>query len=303
VFNDQPSSRSANCPEEVDRFSPQDPGLWIPSDTGLAGYGLVELEQVAGRTAITQCRANSPLKLLTPRSPGSNAWVFSSTYGGGLVEGDAIGLEVRAGAYTRCVLTTQASTKIYRSETLGCRQKLNLTARSHAIVVSMPDPITCFAGARFEQRQRFDLAESAGLVMLDWFTSGRKARGERWNFQRYRSCSEIFVEGKCVFRDVLLLDVMDGAIDGQMRMGRVDCCATVVIVGPPFERVADGLLKLIAASPARGSGSVLFAASAIAGGVVLRVAGGEVEEVGKWLQQSLTGIEPIVGQNPWMRKW
>ncbi len=266
------------------------------------GRGLIELQQFAGKTAITQCQSNSPLKLLTPKSPGSNAWIFTSTYGGGLVGGDEIGLELLAGAGTKCLLTTQASTKVYRSENGSCLQTMMARAETGATIVSIPDPIACFTGANFSQEQRFDLAADASLLMLDWFTSGRKARGERWAFQRFASSTQVRVENRVVFRDVLSLDPADGPIDSPMRMGLVDCFATVVIVGPAFESLCETVLKRIADKPARESGGVMFAASPIPGGAMLRVAGIEIEAVGRWLKMMLADVKNVLGQDPWMRK-
>lgn len=198
---------------------------------------------------------------MTPKSPGANAWIFTSTYGGGLVDGDAIELNLHAGPNTRCLLTTQASTKVYISADLGCRQNLHVRADAGAVVVSVPDPIACFAGAVFEQRQRFDLAGDASLLMLDWFTSGRKARGERWAFEKFQSCTEIYLDGQLVLRDAILLDPGDGPLAGPMRMGTIDCFATVVMAGQAFKSLADTLARDIAGRPARGEGSMMFSAA------------------------------------------
>ncbi len=77
--------------------------------------GLLELSLVAGRTAATRSFATSPLKLLIPRRRTAAAWVYAGTYGGGLVAGDEIDLDVRIGPKALGVLGTQASTKVYRS--------------------------------------------------------------------------------------------------------------------------------------------------------------------------------------------
>ena len=197
-----------------------------------AGAGFVELRDVAGKTAITRCRADSPLRLLTPSDGASTARLIAGTYGGGLVGGDAIELTVDAGVGTRCLLGTQASTKIYRSAGAGCTQHLTVSAADDAIIASLPDPVVCFAGSRYVQGQRFDLSAGSSLVALDWFTSGRAARGERWAMNHYASRTEIIVSGRCVFLDRVELDPDDGEIGGAMRMGRVNCFATVVMVGP-----------------------------------------------------------------------
>jgi urease accessory protein len=218
-----------------------------------------------------------------------------------LVSGDAIALEVDAGPGTRCLLSTQASTKVYRSAGPACGQQLNVSAAADAVVVSAPDPVVCFADAAFDQRQRFELAADAGLILVDWLTSGRKARGERWAFQRYSSDTEVSVEHRCVFRDTVLLDRVDGPIAAEMRMGRVDCFATVVVVGPPGAGGADRLLRHVAALPARGE--PVCSASPIAGGAVARVAGRDVEAVGNWIRDRLAGLASLLGQDLWRRKW
>ncbi|HEY2366660.1 MAG TPA: urease accessory protein UreD, partial [Polyangiaceae bacterium] len=73
-------------------------------------------EVVGDRTAITSSRARAPLKLLTPKNHGDARWTFVATYGGGLVDGDAIALDVKVGPGASALLSTQASTKVYRSD-------------------------------------------------------------------------------------------------------------------------------------------------------------------------------------------
>jgi urease accessory protein len=267
------------------------------------GVGTIELAAVAGRTAVTRCRANSPLRLLTPQNDSPVARVVVGSYGGGLVGGDAIDLTVDAGAGTRCLLCTQASTKIYRSAGAGCSQHLKVSAEDEAIIASLPDPVVCFAGSSFSQRQQFDLVASASLIMLDWFTSGRAARGERWAMRRYASQTEVTVAGECVFRDSLELDPSDGEIGGAMRMGRIDCFATVVLVGPAIADRAAAMVDHIQRQSIAGGETLLFGASQLTGAVVLRVSGKSSEAVGACLREKLAFISDLLGMDPWQRKW
>jgi urease accessory protein len=262
--------------------------------------GNVLIERIAGRSVVTRLSATSPLKLLNPRANGDCAWVFASTYGGGLLGGDSIRLDVDVAPAASCLLSTQASTKIYRTTGKASRQELLVTADNGAIVVSAPDPVVCFAGAIYQQRQRFILAPDARLVMIDWFTSGRHARGERWAFHRFDSRAEVFIEDRCVFRDALLLDPADGALTDPIRMGLIDCFATIVLVG--LNDREGELLQYVSAQPARQE-SLLFAASPIENGVVLRVAGRQTETVGRWIRDRLGFVADLVGQDPWARKW
>src|SRR5581483_7938617 len=93
-------------------------------------------------------------------------------------------LEIQAGAMA--VLTTQASTKVYRSLE-PATQTLRATVGSGALLASLPDPVVCFADAHFTQTQRIDLDEGGNLVLVDWMTSGRHRCGERWAFAHYEN--------------------------------------------------------------------------------------------------------------------
>jgi urease accessory protein len=266
------------------------------------GCGAVRVGRGARRSFVASAMSNSPLKLLTPRTNGSAAWIYTSTYGGGLVGGDSVSLDVEVGQNATCLLSTQASTKVYRTIGPACSQALDARIETGATLVCLPDPIVCFAGAVYEQRQRFDLASDASLVMLDWFTSGRYARGERWACSRYLSRTEIVVGDRSVLRDVILLDPADGPIDGPMRMGTCNCFATVVVIGPQMRLHVEQLLNDMAAQPAP-SGRLLFSASPLDGGIVLRVAGSETEAVGRWVRERLGFVSDRLGQEPWGRKW
>src|SRR5713101_5385126 len=124
-----------------------------------AGRGHLTVESSARRTFISRLRADSPLKLLTPRHQSQAAWVIAGSYGGGLVAGDHLHLDIIAGPNSTLFLGTQASTKIYRSrDGQSSGQQLTLHAHEGAVCVVAPDPITPFAGAIYEQRQRAELA-------------------------------------------------------------------------------------------------------------------------------------------------
>jgi len=275
------------------------------------GTGSIEFTRVGLHTAVTSARAQSPLKLLCPRGAGRSAWVFTSNFGGGLVAGDDIRLRVHAGEGTTSLLSTQASTKIYRTRSaIGARQSLSVGIHANALCVVAPDPVACFAGARFEQRQQFHLDESASLVLVDSLSSGRLARGERWAFSRYRSSNEIFVGGRRVFRDALLLEPADGPLDHPQRLGRVDCLSMVLIIGPRVFPAAKTLLSSVSAqAPGLDPATRLLVSASpvqvdgIALGALVRVAGAGTEPVGRFLRTTLAFLSPLLGEDPWKRKW
>jgi urease accessory protein len=272
--------------------------------TEAAGRGRVGVERIGGKSVVTRVEASSPLRLLTPRGPAESAWVFTSTLGGGLLSEDRIEIDLAVDAGAACLLSTQSQTKVYRAQTCGvATQQMHVRAASDAMIVSMPDAVTCFAGSAFYQRQRFELVRSSSLVMLDWLTSGRRARGERWAFRRYDSGIEVCVDGKLVFRDSLYLDEEDGSIDARHRMGACDCFATLLLMGPRLAEGAAALLAWSSSQPVSRRDCVIFSASPIADGAVARVVGPSTESVGGWIRERLGFVPRILGGDPWARKW
>jgi len=60
-----------------------------------AGRGEIEVvRRPDGRSVVARAYATSPLRLLTPINHGHAAWIYGSSYGGGLVDGDAVTLDV-----------------------------------------------------------------------------------------------------------------------------------------------------------------------------------------------------------------
>ena len=109
-----------------------------------------------------------------------------ATYGGGLVDGDAMRLEISVGPGAMAMLSTQASTKVYRSAG-GSSSELDARVAPGALLAVLPDPVVCFAASAYRQSQRLRLDRGAGLVLVDWLSSGRRATGDRWQSTEYTS--------------------------------------------------------------------------------------------------------------------
>ncbi len=125
---------------------------------------------------------------------GAN-WVYSVTYGGGLLSGDAVAVDVDVGRGCTTVLATQSSTKVYGPKRItDCpapdgvtRQTLRATVGDGALLALLPDPVVCYAHAVFDQDQVVELDEGGSVVSVDCLTAGRVLRGERWDFSSFVS--------------------------------------------------------------------------------------------------------------------
>lgn len=275
------------------------------------GAGRIEVTRADGASAVVGLAARAPLHLLVPRPRGLAAWAYAATFGGGLVAGDTVSLAVNVGPGARALLGTQASTKVYRSEGLPARQHLEARVDEGALLAVLPDPVVCFAGAVYAQRQRFDLAPGASLLFVDGLGAGRAARNERWRFASYRSVTEVYAAGRLLAREALVLD--DGP-EGSIaqRLGRFDALAFVVLLGPLLEATARVIVAQLgdrrvelspgaAVAPTRAP-ILLASASPVAGGAVIRVAAERPEDIANFLRNLLETVPTLLGDDPWARR-
>ena len=268
----------------------------------LAGSGALQISRDGAQSFVRRAFAASPLRLLTPRNHGSAAWIYTSSFGGGLLDGDDVRLRIDVDRTAAAFISTQASTKVYRSVAEAAATSLDARVREGGLLIVAPDPIVCFASARYRQTQRFDLEGDAGLILIDWFTSGRHATGERWMFQSYSSRSEIRRDDVTVWRDATLLDALDGPISA--RMTRFDVFATIVISDPRLGTDAATIMAGISNTPVTRMANLIVSASPIDGsGCVVRLAGISVEEVGRAIRRYLAFVPDLLGDDPWARRW
>lgn len=306
-----PFASLGTCHPRMFDFPPHEPEdrFDLPSGPHPAGRGFLELSLVAGRTEVTRCFATSPLRFLTPRRNARSAWVYAGTYGGGLLAGDEMDMRMRIGPNARGVIGSQASTKVYRCPgPVPSRQSLAADVADGGLLVLAPDPLTCFAQARYEQSQSVRLHGSGSLVLVDWLTSGRRARGESWALSRYYSRLQVYHDDALALADALLLDPADGPLDSPFRLGRFHCLAMVVLIGGQLAAAVADLLGRVAAKPVQGRSLLVDAASPLqlAGGcpgMVLRVIGETTEMISRYLTHALAFLNEMLGEGPWTRKW
>jgi urease accessory protein len=268
------------------------------------GHAHLTVEIVSGKSAVTSTESATPVKILIPKSRGPSVWAYASSFGGGLVAGDQTRLDVAIGSGARCFLGTQASTKVYRNPShRPCSHRTQASLGPDSMLFVAPDPVQAFAGSSYAQRQEFHLEAGAGLVLADWFSAGRTACGERWAFNRFQSRNDVFLSGERVFVDSILLDPANGPLAKAHGTGRFNCFAMLLLMGGPMRTAAAKLLREIGARPVECRASVVCSASPVRDGVVLRVAGEEVETVGRELHLHLKFAAGLLGDDPWARKW
>ncbi|KAM7500386.1 hypothetical protein LguiA_024800 [Lonicera macranthoides] len=290
--------------------------------------GKIVVEKVRERSTVTRSFSKYPLKFIIPKKVGPShidaVWIYSLTYGGGIVSGDSISCDFTIGDGCTTVLTTQASTKVYKSLASKCSEQV-FEARigSEALLVVIPDPVTCFSTAKYSQKQVFRVEPHSSLLIVDWITSGRHESGEKWDFSLYKSTNNIFLEGgEPLFLDTILLE-QGGITTIAERMQDYQVIAMVILLGPKLkhvqEHVKENVKKMMSEQlrvPStnfvgyrRGHSSHCLSKPAFVAscssfgpkgtGVVVRIAAMTTESVYRFLQHQLASMEPLLGVSPY----
>ncbi|MBI3870294.1 MAG: urease accessory protein UreD [Verrucomicrobia bacterium] len=327
--------READCPEPIPLARSTEDRTCL--GTGPRGVVRLEVAEVFEQSTLTEAYSSSPLRLLTPRSRGLSVWGYLSNLGGGLVAGDQTHVSCSVGRNSRCFLGTQSSTKIYRNpEGLPCQHQTVAAVASGGLLVWAPDPVQAFAESIYAQRQKFLLAPGASLVLLDWFTSGRMARGERWQFHCLQSRNEVWESSpeelnptlsdssqmplnraspgsrqvpqptggsKLLFLDSLFLDSRTQSLNSPCRLGRFNCVAFLLLLGPMVFAAAESLVKSFAGAELRQRSPTFMSVSPREHGALLRIAGERTLDVANALHTRLSFLAPLLGDHPWMRRF
>lgn len=297
--------------------------------------GSVKVELVLGKSVVTHVQADYPLQFMVPKKATQadvdSVLVYALNFGGGIVSGDAIFCELKVGEHTTVVYTTQGCTNVFKSvKGKTSHQTLKASVGSGALLAVLPDSLVCFADARYSQVQAFDLATNANLVLVDWLTSGRVARGEMWNFELFKSINHIYIEGDTpLLLDSVCLEQGVGLSIAD-RMDDFQVLGLVVIYGPKLAAIQRAIQFSVqnltaramknqksfssnVASTTQGSWPKqtpstheFFASCSTLGpseeGLVVRMASRETKTVYQFLREQLSPLQPLIGVPPYGRR-
>lgn len=274
------------------------------------------MAEVRGRSRLVACRNIQPLKLLQPASPGRAAHVVLSSYGGGLVAGDVIRLRVSVQAGARLILSTQASTRVFRSiDGAVAEQHTTGELAENALAVVFPDPVVPQAESRYRQVQEWRLQPSALLFLVDWFHSGRMDQGERFAFHTLHSELRVRVAGRLVVLDKFAFNPAENIATSPANFGEYQTFFSAFLVGSPDDARFQVLSKVLAGLKMAGSTGphfrissqpyVVSVARARENVWVLRAAACSRMELQPLCDALLAGLadERLLGYNPLGRKY
>jgi urease accessory protein len=160
-----------------------------------------ECSGLCGHTVLAATQQQPPLRVVRafPLEDGA-ALVHLHNVSGGLLGGDALELAIRVGARAQVQVTTTGATRIYRPRpgALVATQATEISIGENALLEYIPDPLIPFAGARFAQRTKIQLASGSGLFWWEIIAPGRDASGEAFAYESIEWATDLNVNGRLV---------------------------------------------------------------------------------------------------------
>ncbi|CAO3700950.1 unnamed protein product [Rhizopus stolonifer] len=309
--------------------------------TNEPGRGILICQCHNNVSKFERIHAQYPLKFIpTTGHAECLAVVYMLSYGGGIISGDTFNIDIRVKTNAILLLMTQGNTKVFKDWThqrlwLASLDSLIPTVQfisskepvrpsvqiiscdidSHATLLALPDPVTCFQDASFQSKQVYRLNEGSELVLLDWFTCGRITRGEVWSFKHYSSRIDVYVDSKLVIKDAMVLEDEDYMKqEGQetayaARLKPYMCFATLIIVSKgsgalsravsDIQKKSEATRLLPLSLKSEEERQVLWSVSPIVKdrGLLVRVAGTTTEKVRNFVKyECLNELKQIVGE-------
>ena len=168
------------------------------------------------------CEQQPPLQVVRafPLENGGSL-VHLHNLSGGVLGGDSLKLTIEVGPQAAAQLTSTSATRIYRTrkDASTALQVNEIAVGESALLEFLPDPVIPFAGSRYRQETRIELAAGAGLFWWDTIAPGREARGELFDYELLQLKLDIAAEGKPLALERVSLEPRLRPLSSLVRLG------------------------------------------------------------------------------------
>ena len=230
-----------------------------------------------GQTVLRVVEQQQPLKVVRAFPlPDSACLTHLHNVSGGVLGGDQLTMSIEVEPGAAAQITTTGATRLYKSlpNIAPALQQTRVTVGAGALLEYFPDPLIPFAGSKYRQETRIDLAENAGLCWWEIVAPGRVALGELFAYALLQTKRDTFAAGQPIAAERHKLEPKLRPLSSPARLGPYRYYATLYIckVGEPESRWRELEAALSATAQQLGkSGAAIWGVSTLpAHGLVVR---------------------------------
>ena len=191
----------------------------------------IAFDLLNNKTVMVEQFSQKPLKIVNPQSNRQACLCMLTSYGGGFVQGDKVALDVHCRSHTSSVISSQANTRVYESNGALCTQEINVRLETGAFHVFFNDPLVMHRDGVFHQKSSFYLQKDSVLLYFDWFTAGRTAYGEVFDFEEYDAVTKMYVEQKCELWDAFTITPKNSDVQSPGAFDKATSFVNVYLIG------------------------------------------------------------------------
>ncbi|NEU30946.1 urease accessory protein UreD [bacterium LRH843] len=202
------------------------------------------VENKNGKTISKNVYFQGAFKVMRPHyldNSGQACYYLINT-GGGYVDGDTYRMEITLEQESELLLTTQSSTKIYRTPNIPVVQETEIILKRNSLLEFIPDALIAYRDARYEQRNVIRMENGATLIFVDILTPGWSPDGDLFSYDRLQLKNEIYLEDQLVVFDHLKLEPPNQTIESIGLMEGYTHLGSMIVINEKMDQ--DHLDKL-----------------------------------------------------------
>jgi urease accessory protein len=269
-------------------------------------WSRIEVVRTDGASRMVVNESLTPLCVHNPRVPGLGCHALLANYGGGLVDGDTVSLEILCREKARLSVSSVGSLQVYSSPVHGVLQRFRGVVESEALAVVIPDPVVLHSEAVYRQKQEWHLAPDADLLIAELMVGGRLETGERFTFEEYAADMSIYVAEELLLYDSFVFTPSTFSYTDPAFFAGRSCLLCTYMVGSKWAPLADRLAERLEPSTSSLGATVLAAVQPLEGnGYILRALADKPRDLAEFLDCMCDFVEDaaFLGFNPRKRKY
>ena len=203
--------------------------------------------------------------------------VFVQSPTGGIAQGDRHDVRIEVGPDAIAHVSTQSSTKVQSMDCNYAAAETTLSVAAAGHLDYVPEPTILHADSRYVQTTTLDLAPGATAILSEVVVPGRLARGECFDFERYRSQIRGRRSEEVLFEDSTEITPADDDPTAPGALGEFTVYGTTFVVAPDrdTETMSDDVHAVVRDGDARAGATELPNGA----GVAVRALGDRAETV------------------------
>ena len=194
----------------------------------------------------------------------------------GILDGDEYQLEINVSENSCLELLTQSYQRLFQMKN-GAVQMMNVIMGKGSSFSYLPHPSVPHAGSVFVSKNKIQMSGACSLIWGEVMSCGRKLNGEVFKFSSYHNLTEIFLSGRLVVKENLLIKPEKISVGSIGQLEGSSHQATLIYINEEVNtnELTDRLIEEL-----NGHEDIIFGISALSvNGLIVRLLGNKAEQL------------------------